>query len=44
MPVLAALILLMVILALLAMAALAWGVDSRDGSVDPRAPERGIVA
>jgi nitrogen fixation-related uncharacterized protein len=44
MPVLAALILLMVILALLAMAALAWGVDSRDDSVDPRAPERGIVA
>jgi len=37
------LILPIVILALLAMAALAWGVDSRDGSTDPRSPERGIA-
>ena len=33
-----------VILALLGVAALAWGVDSRYGSTDPRSPERGIVA
>ncbi len=44
MPVLAALILLMVILALLAIAALAWGVDSRDGFGDPRTPAPGIFA
>ena len=38
------LILPIIILALLGVAALAWGVDSRDDSTDPRAPERGIVA
>ena len=38
------LILPIVILALLAMAAQAWGVDSRVESTDPRSPERGLVA
>ena len=37
------LILPIVILALLGMAALAWGVDSRADSTDPRAPERGLA-
>jgi nitrogen fixation-related uncharacterized protein len=37
-------ILPILILALLGVAALAWGVDSRDDSRDPRGPERGIVA
>ena len=36
------LILPIVILALLGMAALVWGVDTRDGSTDPRSPERGF--
>lgn len=33
-----------IILALLGVAAQAWGVDSRDDSTDPRRPERSIVA
>ena len=38
-----ALIVPVVILALLGLAAQAWGVDSRLDSTDPRAPERGIA-
>jgi nitrogen fixation-related uncharacterized protein len=37
------LILPIVILALLAVAAQAWGVDSRDESTDPRSPDRGLA-
>ena len=38
-----ALIVPVVILALIGIAAQAWGVDSRPDSTDPRAPERGIA-
>ena len=37
------LLLPVVILALLGMAALAWGVDSRPETTDPRSPERGLA-